>query len=150
MALLEALDEHLKAAMRERDTERLDTIRAIKTALKNKQIDKKGELDEKEMIQVISTLAKQRKESIEAFRQGNREDLAAREERQLEILSQYLPEQLSEEELDRLVDEAVEKLGATGPADIGRVMKTLMADLSGRADGKLINMKVKQKLTGVN
>jgi len=147
MSLLERIDSDLKAAMKASDRVALTTIRGIKSAVKNREIQKGGALTDEEVISVLSTLAKQRKESIEQFKKGGRDDLVASEEAELEILRRYLPEQLSEEELARLIREAIDETGASGPKDIGRVMKTVMPRVKGRADGKEVNRKVSEILS---
>ncbi|MFC2045930.1 GatB/YqeY domain-containing protein [Chloroflexota bacterium] len=153
MALREQLMDDLKQAMRDRDEPRKRTIRSVIAAMKTAEtvLDASGErrsLDDKDILALISTQAKQRQESIDAFRQGGREDLVAEEEADLAILQSYLPLQLTEEEIDAEAREVIAEVGASGPQDLGRVMKPLMARLKGQADGRLVNQVVRELLAG--
>ncbi len=105
-------------------------------------------LDDEETTGVVSTYAKQRRQSIDSYRQAEREDLAVQEEKELEILQAYLPKQLSEIEIEALVEEAIQEAGASSPGDMGNVMRVLMPRLKGAADGKVVNNMVRQKLSG--
>lgn len=147
-SLLVRLERELVEAMKARDAARTSTLRMVKAALKNKQIDKRAALEEADVLQVLSTLAKQRRESIEQFRAGHREDLAQKEEAELHLLQQYLPKELTEGELRELVSAAVSRTGAAGPKDMGKVMSELMPAVKGRADGKLVNQLVREHLAG--
>jgi uncharacterized protein YqeY len=118
----------------------------LKAAVKNKQVEKNRELSEEEIISVISTLSKQRRESIELFLKGGREDLADKEKQEISILQSYLPDQLTPEELDRLIIEAIQESSAEGVKDIGQVMRLLMPRVKGAADGKVVNQRVKELL----
>jgi len=148
MALQEQLTEAMKAAMKAKQVVRLSTIRGIKTAVKNKEIDLGHPLEDQEVIAVISTLVKQRKESAEVYRANDRPELAAKEEEELQVLQEFLPSQLSEAELQELVEAAVVELGAEGMKDMGRVMKVLTEKTTGRADGKLVSQLVRARLAG--
>lgn len=139
MALRDELKKSLVEAAKAKDQVLLDTVRAIQSSIRYKEIDKKGELSETEIFSVIQTLAKQRRESIEQFRQGGREDLAAKEARELEILTRFLPAQLSSAEVEAVVRKHVQDLGAQGPKDMGRVIKAVMQELAGKADGRLVS-----------
>jgi uncharacterized protein YqeY len=149
MSLLQRFDDDLKVALKASDSLRVSVLRMAKAALKNKQIDKGGDLSEEEIISVLSTLSKQRKESIEQFSKGGREDLAEKERQELAILQSYMPEQLSPEELDRIIIEAIKESSAQGIKDMGKVMRLLMPRVKGAADGKVVNQRVKELLEGV-
>ena len=146
MKLTERLMEDLKEATKARDKIRLSSIRLIRAAIKNKEIEKQKELDDPGTLEVLSSLAKQRKESIEQFRKGGREDLATKEEEELRIVSSYLPPQLSYEELKVRVKQAICECEAASPKDFGKVMKILMPQLKGQADGKLVGELVREQL----
>jgi len=142
MSLQQRLDDDLKVAMKSSDNLKTSAIRMVKAAIKNKQIEKRSELSDEEIISVISTLSKQRRESIELFSKGGREDLAEKEKKELLILQSYLPSQLSPEELDHLINEAIKEASAEGVRDMGKVMRILMPRLKGAADGKVVNQRV--------
>lgn len=146
MSLLQELDDDLKASLKASDSLKVSVLRMTKAALKNKQIDKRGELSEEDIISVISSLSKQRKESIEQFSKGGREDLAEKERQELTILQSYLPKQLTTEELDRIITEAIKESSAEGMKDMGKVMRLIMPRVKGAADGKIINQRVKDLL----
>ena len=136
----------MKAAMRAKDEVRLSTIRLVRSAVRNKEIDLKREMEDQEVIETISSLVKQRRESIRMFAEAGRDDLVLKEERELEILLAFLPQQLSREEVTDLVVRAIAESGAQGARDMGKVMKALMPHTAGRADGKLVSEVVKEKL----
>ncbi|HEX9695714.1 MAG TPA: GatB/YqeY domain-containing protein [Actinomycetota bacterium] len=144
--LRDRIGEELKEAMKARDQVRVATLRMLIAAVKNVQIEKKRELDDDEVIDVAAREAKRRKESIDAFRSGGRDDLVAKEEAELAVLAVYLPEQITGEALAALVDEAIAETGATGPKEMGAVMKALMPKVRGRADGTEVSSLVKQRL----
>ena len=147
MGLPEDVNAAITAAMKARDQVRLDPLRMLKAALTNKQIEKGRNLDEAEALQVVASLVKQRRESIEQFLKGGRTDLVEKETREIQILETYLPPAMDAVELDALV-QAIET-GATSPKDMGRVMKGLMPRLAGRGvDGKAVNELVRRKLGG--
>ncbi len=148
MTLRQKLDEDLKAALRAKEDLRLQVIRGVKSAVRYRELEgeKAVVLDEAGILQVIGSEIKKRRDSVEQYRAGRREDLAAKEEAEIAILQGYLPAQLSPEELARKVDEAIGKVGAKGPKDMGAVMKALMPEVQGRADGKAVSELVKQKL----
>jgi len=146
MSLLQKLDDDLKSALKASDSLSVSVIRMTKAALKNRQIDKRGDLSEEEIIAVLSTLAKQRKESIEQFSKGGREDLAEKERQELSILQSYMPEQLTREELDGIIIEAIKETSAGGVKDTGKVMRLVMSRVKGAADGKIVNQLVKDLL----
>jgi uncharacterized protein len=146
MPVKQDLDAALKEAMRAKDGTALDAVRAVKSALKLAEIDAGKELDEAGVHAIILKAVKQRRDSIEQFAQGGRQDLVAVEEAQVKVLERFLPAQLSEDEVAALVAEAVERSGAQGPKDMGKVMAALMPKVKGRADGGLVNRLVKAKL----
>lgn len=146
MSLRDRLSEEMKAAMRAKDEVRLSTIRLVRSAVRNKEIDLKREMDDREVVETISSLVKQRRESIRMFGEAGRDDLVVKEERELEILLAFLPQQLSREEVTDLVVRAIAESGAQGARDMGKVMKALMPHTAGRADGKLVSEVVKEKL----
>lgn len=148
MAIASLVRKTLTEALKARDTVRLSAARLAQAALKNREIEKRGPLSETEAEAVIAHLAKQRREAIEQFRKGKREDLASREEAELKFLEGLLPQLLSREEIAREVEGVIAATGASGPQDIGKVMKPVMAKLSGRADGSLVRQIVQEKLQG--
>ncbi len=147
MTLKEQLTQDMKSAMKQKDRIRLGTIRLLRSAIKNREIELREELNDEEVIKVISTSVKQHKESIEQFKKGGREELVKKEQAELKILESYLPQQMSEAEINALVQEAIEAVNATSMKDMGKVMKYIMPKTQGRADGKMINQQVKAQLT---
>ncbi|MEK7374400.1 MAG: GatB/YqeY domain-containing protein, partial [Thermodesulfobacteriota bacterium] len=119
----------------------------LKNGLHNREIDLKRELDEVEFLQLLSSMVKQRKDSIEQFEKGGRMDLVEKEQAELEVIEEFLPAQLSEADLDAAITEAIRETGATSARDMGKVMKVLMPKLTGRADGKAVGEKVKARLS---
>jgi uncharacterized protein YqeY len=146
MALRERLDEDMKAAMRQKDQLRLSTIRMLKSAVKYREIEIMKTLDDAGIQGVISSEIKRRRDSVEQYRAGNRNDLADKEDAEIRVLQGYLPQQLSAEELAAKVDEVIAQVGAQGPKDMGAVMKALLPAVQGRADGKVVSELVKQRL----
>ncbi|MDA8306858.1 MAG: GatB/YqeY domain-containing protein [Deltaproteobacteria bacterium] len=146
MELYQKVEEALKEAIRERNETAKDALRMLLTSLKVKEKEIKRQPVESEIHQVISNLVKQRHDSAEQFRAGGRAELAAKEEDEIRVLENFLPPQLSIEELEKMVDEAVSKSGASSMKDMGRVMKLLMPEVGGRADGKVVNELVRRKL----
>jgi hypothetical protein len=133
--------------MRRGDVTRRDTVRMIRAAVKNAEIDWQREATDAEIEDIIRREVKRRQEAVEMFRQGRRDDLVAEEEAQLAILDEYLPEQMSRDEIEQVVVAAVAELGATGPAQMGPVMREVMARLKGQADGRLVNEVVREVLS---
>jgi uncharacterized protein YqeY len=148
MALKDRLDADLKAAMREKHELKLSTIRMLKSAVKYREIEAMKPLDDAGVVQVIASEIKRRKDSVEQYRAGNRPELAAKEDAEIALLQGYLPQQLGEAELKEKVEAAVKAVGAQGPKDMGAVMKALMPEVQGRADGKLVSELVKARLAG--
>ncbi len=147
MKLLEHVNADIASAMRAKETVRLSALRMLKTALTNKAVEKGRELDDNEGMQVVGTLIKQRRDSIEQFQKGGRQDLVDRETAEIAVLEGYLPPPVSEGELAEIVEQAVAETGAASPKDMGKVMKVVMGRLSGRtADGRVVNELVKKRL----
>lgn len=147
MSLKNKLNENLKQAMKARDVLRLSVVRMIAAAIKNREIERRHELDDQEVIELISTLAKQRRESIRLYQEGNRPDLVEKEESELVVLEEFLPAQLSRDELATLVAQVIRQIGAAGLKDMGKTMKALTPLVLGKADGKLASEIVKQQLS---
>ncbi len=146
MSLKEVLQSDLKSAMKEKDTIRKNVITMMKAAILQIEKDKKVELDEEGVIEVIAKGVKQRKDSIPEFEKGNRPDLVENIKKEIDILMGYLPQQLSEEELQQIIADTVFEVGAQSAKEIGKVMNALMPKVKGRADGKLVNTIVRQHL----
>lgn len=148
MTLRERLDADLKTAMREKDQQKLSTIRMIKSAMKYRETETgaKGPLDDAGIVQVVTSEIKKRRDAIAEYEKAGRTELAEKEKGELAVLEAYLPPQLSPGELEALVDEAVAATGAAGPRDMGKVMKVLTPRTQGRADGKTVSELVKKKL----
>jgi len=147
MTLKEQLDTAMKQAMKARDDLRLSAVRMIRSTIRNREIDQKGELDDQGVIEVISSLAKQRRESIRLYREGNRPDLVAKEEAELEVLLGFLPAQLTGDEIAELAARVIRETEAQGSKDMGRVMKALAPLTAGRADGKTVSETVRRLLS---
>ena len=146
MGLREKIDTDTKEALKSGAKDKLSTLRMLNAALKNKQIDKRRSLTEEEVFETVRSLIKQRKDSIEQFAKGGRQDLVDKETAEVAVLEVYLPQQLSREELEVMVRDAVAQTGAQGARDMGKVMKALIPMVSGRADGKLLSELVKNAL----
>ena len=148
MSLHERLTEDLKLAMKARDQLRMDVIRMIKAAVMNKEMEMKKDLDDAEMSRVMTSMIKQRRESIEQFEKGNRAELAAKERQEITILESYLPQALSPEQLATIVDSVIQETGARSLKEMSVVMKAVMLRVAGQlADGKQISDLVRAKLT---
>jgi len=147
MDLKTTLQNDMKSAMKSQDPTRVGCLRMLIAEIKKREIDKRSPLDDSEIQKVISTLLKQRGESILAFEKGGRADLVEKEKAEMAVLKAYLPEQLSSSEVEALVALAIQESGASGAADIGKVMKLALAKAEGRADGKLVNEIARKKLS---
>lgn len=145
--LTEKLQEDLKQAQLSRDEIKVSTLRLLISEINNTKIAKGSELSDQDVLGVIQREAKKRRESIESFKKGGRDDLAQKEELELNILTTYLPAQLSNEELTKIIEESITELGATSLQDMGKVMSGVMAKVSGRADGGTVSSLVKEKLS---
>jgi hypothetical protein len=148
MELKAGFQEAANAALKSRDTVKLSTLRLLLAAVHNEEIRLRKELGAEEIQKVIATLSKQRSEAIELYRKGGRDDLAQKEQAELEILQAYLPQPLTEQEVQTLIRESIAELGATGVQDLGKVMKQVMPKVGGRTDGKRVNELAKALLGG--
>lgn len=147
MALKERIFEDFKRAMKEGDKENLSTLRMLKSAIRNREIELGEELDDDEVQKVLSKEAKSRRESIEQFEEGGREELADKERRELELIEDYLPEPLTDEELDRMIQGVIDEVDADEPSDLGAVMQQIMPQVRGRAEGERVKERVRAKLS---
>ncbi|PYZ98690.1 hypothetical protein CR205_08970 [Alteribacter lacisalsi] len=147
MDLQKQLNEDMKQAMKNREKQRLVVIRSVKSALQNEQINKGSDLTEEEVLTVLNREMKQRKESLHEFENANRDDLVAKVEAEMDVLHTYLPEQLSDEELQKIVDETIAETGASSKAEMGKVMGAIMPKVKGKADGGQVNRLVLQSLS---
>lgn len=147
MNLAERLNEDMKQAMKNGDKFRLQVIRMVRASIKNQEIEMRRPLNDDELIQVISRDLKQRRDSLQDFQKAGREDLVAQATAEIEIISQYLPKQLTEEEIKEIVTQTMQETGASSKADMGKLMGVLMPKVKGRADGKLVNQIVQQLLS---
>jgi len=148
MALGQRLADDQKNAMKSGDKLRLSVIRMVRAKIKNAEIEKRDALDDGEVLKVIARDVKQHKESITAFKDGNRPELAEKEEAELAMLMEYMPQQMSRDEVVAIVKQVIEEAGASGPQDKGKVMGVIMAQVSGKADGKEVNQIVMDLLAG--
>ncbi|TVM35102.1 GatB/YqeY domain-containing protein [Oceanidesulfovibrio marinus] len=148
MSLLSRIEQDFLTAYKAKEEVRVRVLRALKTAAKNKHVELGREPNDDEVIAILGKEAKQRHESVDQFTKGGREDLADKEREELEILSEYLPQQLSPEETEAAVDEAIQKTGASSMKDMGGVMQEVMASHKGRIDGKVVSEIVRRRLAG--
>ena len=146
MTMIVRMEQDLKTAMLEHDAERRDALRLLLSSLRSAEKDLQRELSEDEELQVLQRERKRRIEAADAFRAGDREEQAEKEERELDILEEFMPTPLSEEELEEIVDDAIAEVGATSLRDLGRVMADVMPQVAGRADGSQVSQLVKEKL----
>ncbi|OPH58577.1 aspartyl-tRNA amidotransferase [Paenibacillus ferrarius] len=146
MSLSDRLNEDMKQAMKSQDKFKLSVIRMVRSTIKNQEIDLKRALDDNEVLDVLTREIKQRKDSLQEFTKAGRDDLAEGLKAELVILAEYMPQQLSEEEVKAIVQQTIQQIGASSKADMGKVMTALMPQVKGRADGKLINQLVQQLL----
>ena len=147
MKLIEQIQEDLKRSMKAKDGNRVSVLRLLLSSIRNREKEKREALSEEEVLAEIASSAKRRRESVEAFREGGRVDLVEKEEAELGILQEYLPQQLSPDEVRAVVQEVVVSVGAATMGDLGKVMKEVMAKLRGKADGKLVNEIVREVLS---
>lgn len=141
------INEEMVAAAKAKDKIKLSSIRMLKTAIHNKEIDAMRPLNETEVMQVMAALVKQRRDSIEQFAKGGRQDLVDKEEAELKVLQSFMPEQMSDEDVEALIKKAIAEVGATSVKDMGKVMKIVMPQITGKADGKAAGEKVKALLS---
>lgn len=147
MSIKNQITADMKDAMRAREKLKLETLRMVIAAIKNKEIEKKADLDDQGAIALIATLVKQRREAAGMYKDAGRDELAAKEEEEITFLKDYLPKELSREDLVAAVDAVIEELGASSLADMGNVMKGVMAKIGGQAEGKVVNEVVKERLS---
>jgi uncharacterized protein len=147
MSLEERLVQEMKEAMKSSDKLRLSTVRMIRSTVKNKEIELRKPLDDGEIQKAIQGMVRKGEESVEQFRLGGRMDLVEKESREIEILKSFLPQALTREEILKIIDETIEETQSTSMKDIGKLMKSVMPKLQGKADGKLVNQLVKERLS---
>lgn len=147
MSLQETILNQLVAATKEKDAVRVGTLRLLRAAIKNREVELQADLDDQEILRLIRTQIKQRKEAIRQFKDGGRDDLVNKEEQELAVLMSFMPEQLSVEAINDVVTVVIRELGAKDMKDMGKVMKTVMAKLAGSADGKVVSEIVRKQLS---
>jgi uncharacterized protein YqeY len=147
MNLEERLVEEMKQAMKSNDKLKLSTIRMIRSALKNKEIDLRKKLEDEDIVKVIQAMMRKGEESVEQFETGGRMDLVEKEKSEIEIMKSFLPKPLSQEEILEIIDQSIQETQASSLKDMGKVMKSVMPKIGGKADGKLINQLVKERLS---
>jgi uncharacterized protein YqeY len=147
MSLEERLVEEMKQTMKSNDKLRLSTIRMIRSALKNKEIELRKKLEDEDIAKVIQVMVRKGEESVEQFQIGGRMDLVEKEKREIEILKSFLPQPLRQEEILEIIDQSIQETQASSLKDIGKVMKSVIHKIGGKADGKLINQLVKERLS---
>jgi uncharacterized protein YqeY len=148
MSIKDQIMDDFKEAMKDQDEERKNTLKRLKSAIRNEEIEQGDEeLSDDEVRAILSKEAKNHKESIEQYEDGGRDDLVEKEKRELEIVQEYLPDQLSDEELEQMVDEVIEETGASDMSDMGDVMDAIMPKVRGRADGSVVNELVRERLS---
>jgi uncharacterized protein len=148
MTYKQKIEQESVAAAKAKDKIRLSALRMMKTVLHNREIDMKRDLTEAEFIQALSSMVKQRRDSIEQFEKGGRTDLVEQEQAELKVIQEFMPQQMSEEDIAGAIEKAVQEVNAVGAKDMGKVMKALMPIISGKADGKMVSDLVKKRLTG--
>lgn len=146
MSLKEQIPQDLKKALREKNKTELNVLRMLQSAIRNREIDTRVDLDDTGVIEVINSEIKKRRDTVEEYKKVNREDAAQAELEEIDILMRYMPEQMSEEDVRQKVKNSINKLNAAGPGDLGAVMKDIMPELKGKADGKMINSIVREEL----
>lgn len=147
MNLTERLNDDMKQAMKSQDKFRLSVIRMVRATIKNREIELKRALEDDEVLDIVSREIKQRKDSLQEFKKAGRDDLAENVAAEIDVISVYLPQQLSDEEVKEIVQQTIQETGASSKADMGKVMAALMPKVKGRADGKLVNQFVQQFLS---
>jgi uncharacterized protein YqeY len=141
------IDGAMISAAKAKDKVRLSALRMIKSGMHNREIDLKRKMNESEFMQMLSSMVKQRRDSIDQFKKGGRKDLVDIEEAELKVIQEFMPEQMSEADIDHEIEKVISEVGAVGIKDMGKVMKVLMPKLTGKADGKMVGEKVKDKLS---
>ncbi|MFW6282866.1 MAG: GatB/YqeY domain-containing protein [Minisyncoccales bacterium] len=147
MNLKKQIQEDLKEALKAKEKDKISVLRMINASIKNKEIDKKEELSNDEIIQIISKEIKKRKEGLKEFEKAKREETVEKEKKQLKIIEKYLPEQMSKEEIEELAEKIIKEVGAKGMSDMGKVMEKIMPKTKGKADGKVVSSIVRKKLS---
>jgi uncharacterized protein YqeY len=147
MSLEERLLEEMKLAMKSNEKLKLSTIRMIRSALKNKEIDLRKKLEDEDIVKVIQAMVRKGEESVDQFQTGGRMDLVEKEKSEIEIMKSFLPQPLSQEEILKIIDQSIQETQASSLKDLGKVMKSVMPKMGGKADGKLINQLVKERLS---
>jgi uncharacterized protein YqeY len=147
MSLEEKLAEEMKQAMKAGDKLRLSTIRMIRSSLKNKEIELRRKLEDEDVVRAIQAMVRKGEESVEQFQAGGRADLVEKEKKEIEILKSFLPQLLSQEEVIEIIGQSIQETQASSPKDIGKVMKSVLSKIGGKADGRLVNQLVKEKLS---
>lgn len=148
--LKDKIQDDIKTAMRAHDRRRVEALRYLLSEMKNAEIDKREELTEEEELRLMMKELKKRKESVEAFEKGGRKDLVEKEEFEIDLISGYLPPPVTDEEIDAIILEAIEETGAKDMKDMGRAMSAAMAKLAGKADGKIVSVKVCERLQSMS
>jgi len=146
MSLKEKIQSEVKEAMRNKEADKLSILRMVLAVVQNKEKEKRDELNDQEVLSVISSEVKKHKDSIEQYGKGNRQDLVDQEKKELDILMEYMPEQMPEDEVKKIISEKIKELGASGPQDTGKVMDAIMGQLKGKTDGNLVNKIVQEEL----
>ncbi|SFJ09060.1 GatB/YqeY domain-containing protein [Thermoflavimicrobium dichotomicum] len=146
MSLVQQIEQDMKTAMKNKEKQKVSTLRMLRASIKKVEIDKREALNDEEVLEVIMKEIKQRKDSLAEYEKAGRDDLVQKEQEELDILSQYLPEQLSEEELRAIVQEVILEVGASSKKDMGKVMGAILPKVKGRADGKVVNRLVQEYL----
>lgn len=149
-SLKRRINQDAKEALKSKDTLTLSVFRMLKSEIRYKEIERGSELSDDDVISVLSSAIKKRKDSIQQFEKGGRDDLASKEKEELAVVTKYMPEQVSEEELSRIISQAISEEGATGVSDLGKVMKLVMPKVRGRADGKKVNQMVSSQLQSIS
>jgi uncharacterized protein YqeY len=147
MSLSERIQLEMTKAVKAKDKPRLSALRMIRSAIQNREIDKRAALTDEEVVETLSSLVKKHKESIEQFRKGNREDLVQKEESELQVILSFMPEQMNRKEIKKNLEEIIRELEAEGPGDLGAVMKVAMSRLKGRVEGRLVQQLVREMLS---
>jgi uncharacterized protein YqeY len=149
-SLKRRINQDAKEALKSKDTLTLNVLRMLKSEIRYKEIERGSELSDDDVISVLSSAIKKRKDSIQQFEKGGRDDLASKEKEELAVVTKYMPEQVSEEELSQIISQAISEEGATGATDLGKVMKLVMPKVRGRADGKKVNQMVSSQLQSIS
>ncbi|MGB2770659.1 MAG: GatB/YqeY domain-containing protein [Candidatus Zixiibacteriota bacterium] len=149
-SLKRRINQDAKEALKSKDILTLSVLRMLKSEIRYKEIERGSELSDDDVISVLSSAIKKRKDSIQQFEKGGRDDLASKEKEELAVVTKYMPEQVSEEELSRIISQAISEEGATGVSDLGKVMKLVMPKVRGRADGKKVNQMVSSQLQSIS